>query len=136
MSDSEKEQQQQLPDGNHLVIQSYRDLRVYQLAYSAAQDVYVMTRKFPKEELYSLTDQIVRASRSIGANIVEGWSKRQYQLVFKKHLLDAVGSCDETHHWLAVAKDNGRITLDEYRQMDEKFRQVGKMLVALIARFK
>lgn len=75
-----------------MTIRSYKDLRVYQLSYSLAMELFWLTKKFPKEELYSLTDQLRRASRSMAVNIVEGWAKRHYENVFKRHLLDSIGS--------------------------------------------
>lgn len=85
------------------MITSYKDLKVYRLSYSLAMDVFQITKSFPKEELYSLTDQLRRASRSIAANIVEGWAKRHFVNIFKCHLLDAIGSCMEVKLWLDFA---------------------------------
>lgn len=62
------------------MITSYKDLDVYKLSYNLAMDIFSFTRKFPKEEIYSLTSQIVRASRSISANIVEGWAKENMKI--------------------------------------------------------
>ena len=86
-------------------IQSYKDLKVFQLAYDLAMEVFWSTKEFPKEETYSLTDQIRRSSRSICANVVEGWAKRIYENVFKRHLVDSIGSCDETKLWLQFSLD-------------------------------
>jgi len=118
------------------VIQSYSDLKVYQLAYALAMEVFHTTRKFPKEELYSLTDQVRRASRSVAANIVEGWSKRHYENVFKRHLLDSVGSCDETKLWLNFAHDCGYISPTEHQALWGKCEEVGKMLHGLFENWK
>ena len=113
------------------MIQSYKDLKVYQVSYSLAMDVFWLTKKFPKEELYSLTDQIRRASRSVTANIVEGWAKRIYENVFKKHLIDSIGSCDETKLWLDFAFDCKYITTDDHKSMLNQYQEVGKMLKGL-----
>ena len=72
------------------MIRSYKDLQVFGLSYEIAMEVFRLTKKFPKEELYSLTDQMRPSSRSVTANIVEGWSKRRYENVFRRHLLDSL----------------------------------------------
>jgi four helix bundle protein len=95
-------------------IRSYRDLQVYQYSYSLAMEVFHLTKTFPKEEMYSLIDQLRRSSRSVAANIVEGWAKRHYENVFKRHLLDSIGSCDETKLWLDIALDCRYITSQEH----------------------
>ena len=71
------------------IVKTYRDLNVYQLSYSLAIKLFELAKKFPKEETYSLTDQVKRASRSIPANIAEGWTKRKYENVFIRHLIDS-----------------------------------------------
>ena len=78
------------------MIQSFRDLNAYQLSFSLAEEIFHLSKKFSKEEHYSLTDQIRRSSRSIPANVAEGWAKRHFENVFKRHLVDSIGSCDET----------------------------------------
>ena len=99
-------------------------------------EVFRLTKKFPKEELYSLTDQVRRSSRSVTANIVEGWSKRRYENVFKRHLLDAIGSSDETKAWLAFAADCKYITSDERQTLTGRFDELGKMLHRLFENWK
>jgi four helix bundle protein len=113
------------------MIKSYRDLKVYQLSYQLAMDVFWLTKKFPKEELYSLTDQVRRSSRSIPANIVEGWSKREYENVFKKHLIDSIGSCDETKLWIDFMADCKYITRSESKFYLNKYEELSKMLYGL-----
>lgn len=118
------------------MIQSYKDLQVFRLSYELAMEVFRLTKKFPKEELYSLTDQVRRSSRSVTANIVEGWSKRRYENVFKRHLLDAIGSSDETKAWLAFAADCKYITSDERQTLTGRFDELGKMLHRLFENWK
>ncbi len=113
------------------MIKSYRDLKVYQASYSLAKDVFQLTKAFPKEELYSLTDQVRRSSRSITANIVEGWSKRKYESVFKRHLVDSMGSCDETKLWLDVARDCAYITATDHQSCVARYEELSKMLFGL-----
>jgi four helix bundle protein len=113
------------------MIKSFEDLEVYKLSYGIAMDIFRISKKFPKEELYSLTSQIVRSSRSISANIVEGWSKRHYENKFKVHLIDALGSTGETRNWISFAKDCDYISSEEFLTFDDKLDHVGKMLSKL-----
>jgi len=86
-------------------IKSFRDLEVYQLARKLALQIFELNKTFPPEEKYSLTDQIRRSSRSVKANIAVGWGKRIYEDVFKRHLIDAMGSLEETKSWLLSGYD-------------------------------
>ncbi len=110
------------------MIKSFRDLEVYTLSYEVAMELFRTSRKFPKEELYSLTSQLVRSSRSISANIAEGWSKRFYENKFKLHLIDSLGSTGETQNWISFARDCGYITESEYKLFLD---HVGRMLTKL-----
>jgi four helix bundle protein len=87
------------------MIRTIVDLEVFNISYQLAMEVFHISKQFPKEEKYSLTDQIVRSSRSISANIAEGWGKRVYENEFKKHLIYAMGSLEETKTWLLFTKD-------------------------------
>ena len=82
---------------------SFRDLEVYQLARKLSLDIFKYSRNFPKEERYSLTDQIRRSSRSVGAQIAEAWAKRRYKKHFISKLTDADGEQQETRHWIETA---------------------------------
>ena len=117
-------------------IKSYQDLEVYQEAYKAAMDIFWETRKFPKEEVYSLTSQIVRSSRSVPANICEGWGKRFYESVFKQHLTHALGSCFETKTWLDFAKDCNYLEEESYSSFLNTYDRIGKKLNALHQKWK
>jgi four helix bundle protein len=90
-----------------MAIKTIHDLEVYRLAYSLAMQIFKQTIRFPKEEIYSLTDQIRRSSRSVAINIREGYAKRTYENVFTRHLNDAFGSSEETRGWLLFARDCG-----------------------------
>jgi four helix bundle protein len=79
-------------------IESFRDLEVYKKAFALQQDIFELTKSFPKEELYSLTDQMRRASRSVGSNIAEAWQKRRYIQHFVSKLSDSDGEQAETQH--------------------------------------
>jgi four helix bundle protein len=86
---------------------NFTELVVYQKAAAVAQTVYENSKAFPKEERYSLTDQIRRSSRSIGAQIAEAWGKRRYQKHFVSKLTDADAEQLETQHWISVASSCG-----------------------------
>lgn len=84
---------------------SFRDLEVYKLSRELAREIFHISKSFPKEETYSLTDQIRRSSRSVGAQIAEAWAKRKYEKHFISELTDADGEQQETQHWLETAFD-------------------------------
>ncbi|MCL4179396.1 MAG: four helix bundle protein [Verrucomicrobia bacterium] len=79
---------------------SFKDLRVHQKAREVSQVVFKLTKTFPKEEMYSLTDQIRRSARSVGAQIAEAWGKRRYEKHFVSKLTDADAEQMETQHWV------------------------------------
>jgi len=114
-------------------IESFRDLRVYRLAFELQQQVFELTKRFPREELYSLTDQLRRASRSIGGNTSEGWQKRRYPALFVSKLTDADGEQAETQHWLDSSLACGYITAEEHEPLIEKCEAIGKMLGRMLA---
>lgn len=111
---------------------SHRDLIVYQKARALAQEIFETTRSFPKEEMYSLTDQIRRSSRSVGAQIAEAWAKRPYEKHFISKLTDADGEQHETQHWIEVAEDCGYITKEKSSQLVDKCREIGRLLGSMI----
>lgn len=113
------------------MIKKASDLEVIQLSYKLAMDIFLMTRNFPKEKKYSLTDQITRSSRSVTANIAEGWGKRTYENEFKKHLIYAMGSLEETKVWLQFAKDCNYINKDAYDNLIQKSEEVGAKIFKL-----
>jgi four helix bundle protein len=114
------------------VIKNIKDLKVYQLSYQLAMEIFEVTKKFPKEEIYSLTDQMRRSSRSVSINIREGFAKRKYEQVFIRHLNDSLGSSEETRGWLDFAKDCLYITKSEYNSLDNGYDQVNAMLYSLM----
>ena len=114
------------------VIKSVKDLKVYQIAYQLAMEIFEITKKFPKEETYSLTDQMRRSSRSVAINIREGFAKRKYEQVFIRYLNDSLGSSEETRGWLDFAKDCMYITKDEHKRLDNGYDEVNAMLYRLM----
>jgi four helix bundle protein len=115
------------------IISSFKDLRVYKLAFEVQQEVFELTKSFPKEERYALIDQIRRASRSIGANLSEAWQKRRYVAHFVSKLSDADGEQAETQHWLDTALACGCLTADSHGVMLDKCLRIGGMLGKMMA---
>ena len=113
------------------MIRSYKDLEVWKMSFDVAMDIFWRCKKFPKEEVYSLTSQIIRSSRSISANTAEGWGKRKYEKIFKQHLIDALGSALETINWLDFALSCEYLSKDEYQKFIEKLESICKMLYKL-----
>jgi len=91
--------------------------------------------KFPREERYLLCDQMRRSSRSIPSNIAEGWAKRKFENVFKKHLIDSIGSCEEMLVWCEFSKECDYIGVDVYERFVDKYREVGVMLDSLLKKW-
>jgi four helix bundle protein len=109
-------------------IESFEDLEVYKLALELQQNVFALTKTFPAEERYSLTDQVRRASRSIGANISEAWSKRRYPAHFVSKLSDSDGEQNETRHWLRSAFLCNYMLESDFDMLIEKCKTIGRML--------
>lgn len=110
----------------------FRDLIVYQLSYQLAVEIFELTKTFPKEEKYSLVDQIRRSSRSVPANISESWSKRRYPKSFVSKLIDSDGETSETTVWLDFSKDHKYISEEKYDYFIAKYEEVSKMLNSMI----
>ena len=111
------------------LVPGVKDLRVYQLAYETAMEDFRGTRTFPQEERYSLTSQIRRSSRSVAANIAEGYRKRQYPTMFSSKLADADAEATETRVWLGFAQDCGYLPADAHRQLTAAYDEIGKNAV-------
>ena len=117
---------------NDLNYNGYKDLRVFQLAYGLAMKIFEITKGFPKEEVYSLTDQIRRSSRSIPANIAEAWKKRLYPKMFVSKIIDAAGEAGETEVWLDVSKDSGYLEIEKYDELVSGYDEVNRMLYGMV----
>ena len=113
---------------------SFRDLEVYRLSRELSRDIFEITKKFPPEERYSLTDQIRRSSRSIGAQIAEAWAKRRYEKHFVSKLTDADGEQQETQHWIENTSDCEYVTCDLMKKLLDKCSSIGKMLNSMMAK--
>jgi len=114
-----------------MAIRTYRDLEVFQESYAAALDVSKLAKRFPPLEQLELGRQLRRAARSIPANIVEGWAKRQSVAEFKRYLQVAVGSCDEVKMWLEMSKDEGYISQEIFETRTSRYNRIGAMLASL-----
>jgi four helix bundle protein len=114
------------------MLRGHRDLKVYQLAYKLAMEIFNLSRSFPREELYSLTDQIRRSSRSVAANIAEGFRKRRYPNMFVSKLTDSDGEATETQVWLDFALDCGYMSQENRDRLTGGYEEVGKMLAGMM----
>jgi four helix bundle protein len=111
---------------------SFRDLVVYQKARAVAKRIFHVTQSFPNEERYSLTDQVRRSSRSVGAQITEAWAKRRYEKHFVLKLTDADGEQLETQHWIDTASDCGYLTEDDVGTLNGELAEIGRMLNSMM----
>ncbi len=109
-------------------IKTFLDLDVYKLSRQLAKEIFQLSLKFPPEEKYSLTDQIRRSSRSVKANIAEGWGKRIYINSFKRHLVDSNGSLEETKSWCISALDCNYISTEVYENLINQAEMIGSKL--------
>jgi four helix bundle protein len=105
-------------------IRTHRDLKVYQLSFEAGMEIFRISKNFPKEETYSLIDQIRRSSRSVSGNIAEAFRKRRYPKSFIAKLSDAEGEAAETQVWLDYALACEYISHDQHKQLDDKYDHI------------
>jgi four helix bundle protein len=116
------------------IIESFRDLRVYQASFELQQQIFQIAKGFPREERYSLTDQFRRASRSVGANIAEAWQKRRYVAHFTSKLTDSDGEQAETQHWIATSLACGYISTKSHDDLMARCCSIGQMLGSMLAK--
>ena len=110
-------------------IQYHWQLDVYQLSVEAAMEIYELSKAFPTEEVYSLTNQIRRASRSISGQIAEGWKRRKYEAVFVNKMNEAEGEAAETQVWLEYSVKCGYISRDDGTRLHKKYDDIlGKLI--------
>jgi four helix bundle protein len=114
-------------------IKSYRELRVYQAALEAAMIIFELTKRFPPEEKYSMTDQIRRSSRSVCANIGEAWRKRRYPAHFVSKLSDSEGEAEETRVWAEIALRCNYLSQLEADDLDDRYDKILGQLVNMIS---
>jgi four helix bundle protein len=112
-------------------ISSVRELEVYRLAFDTAMEIFELSKSFPPEEKYSLTDQVRRSSRSVCTNISEGWRKRRYRSVFINKLTDAEQEAAETQTWLEFALACKYINQEIFKTLDEKYEHIFAQLITM-----
>ena len=115
------------------MLRGHRDLKVYQLACKLAMEIFHLLRAFPREEIYSLTDQIRRSSRSVAANIAEGFRKRRYPNMFINKLTDCDAEATETQVWIDFAFDCGYLSHENHQRLTSGYEEVGRMLSGMMA---
>ena len=113
-------------------LRSAKDLNVYQKAYSLAMEIFNVSKTWPREEKYSLTDQIRRSSRSVCANMREAWAKRRYEAHFVSKLTDADGENSETDTWLDFARDCEYLSVEDHSRLTSECQEVGAMLGSML----
>lgn len=114
-----------------MLIRTFRELKVYQRSHELAMQIFSISKRFPKEEKYSLTDQIRRSSRSVSANLAEGWGKRRYPAAFVNKLSDSEAECLETQAWIKFAQDceyvQSEVAVDLIAQYEEPVKSIAHM---------
>ena len=113
-------------------IESYKDLIVYQKAYILAMQIFTVSKDFPKEEKYSLIDQIRRSSRSITVCIAEAWARRRYEKSFISKLTDSLGEEFETETWLNYSRDCKYLSIEIHDKLYNGYEEVRKILISMI----
>jgi len=113
-------------------IGTHRDLEVYQMGFGAAMQIFELTKVFPKEETYALTDQMRRSSRSVCSNIAEAWRKRRYEAAFVSKLNDAEAEAAETQVWLDFAVECTYLDKEVGRSLKETYDSILGKLVNMI----
>ena len=113
-------------------VHSWSQLRVYQDTFTLQETLFEISRKWPKSETFSLTDQILRSSRSIGANIAEAWAKRRYPAHFRSKLTDSDGELQETIHWIRTAESCKYLTSDQSKLLQNDAMKIGAQLGKMI----
>ena len=116
-----------------MAVKDYRELRVYRLAFATAVQIHELTKSFPAEERFSLTDQIRRSSRSVCANIAEAWRKRRYPKHFISKLSDADSEAAETIVWLEFALRFGYLTAEQHQELTDHYDHVCRQLTIMMS---
>jgi four helix bundle protein len=110
------------------VVRTYSDLLVYKQAYQLALEVSKLSKGFPRNEQFEMGRQIRNCSRSVAANIVEGWAKRNSPAEFKRHLMISIGECAETKFWIDLAADEGFVEANRSAALGSNYSKLGFML--------
>ena len=113
-------------------VKSFKDLEVYKYSKELSKAVYETSKGFPKEEMYSLSDQVRRSSRSVGAQIAEAWGKRKYPKHFVSKLTDSDAEQLETQHWIETALDCSYISEETANDLLQMCHSIGRMIYSMI----
>lgn len=113
-------------------IKSFRDLNVYQASRAETLKIFEMTKAFPKEEKFALTDQIRRSSRAVKAMLAEAWARRRNEAAFINKINEAMGEAMETQSWLDDALDCHYISAEQHRSLDDAWQNIGGRLNRMI----
>lgn len=113
-------------------ITRHTELEVFNRAFEAAMELFELSKKFPREEMYSLTDQVRRSSRSVAANITEDWRKRRYEAAFISKLSDAETEAAETQTWIRFAASCGYLASKPAADFDARYDAIIAMLVSMM----
>lgn len=113
-------------------VENFSELEVYQLCRQLSKEIFEISKTFPKGEMYSLTDQIRRSSRSVGGQIAEAWGKRKYEKHFVSKLTDADGEQEETVHWIFTSLDCLYVSQEVGEDLLDKYGSVHRMLKSMI----
>lgn len=115
-------------------VKNFRDLETYRLSRQLSKTIFIISRSFPKEETYSLTDQILRSARSTGAQVAEAWTKRRYEKHFLSKLTDADAEQLETQHWIETAFDCDYLSYQECENLISQYSSLGRMLNSMMTK--
>ena len=113
-------------------INSAKDLDVYKKAYALSMETFQLSKEWPKDEKYSLTDQVWRSSRSVCSNLREAWAKRRYEAHFVSKLSDCDGENSEADTWIDYARDCGYLNIEKHVELMQEVVEVGKMLGSML----
>ena len=120
-----------MPKNTQKLINNHEELEVYRIAFETAMTIFQISKNFPKEEKYALTDQIRRSSRSVCANVAEAWRRRRYQASFLSKLNDAEAEAAESQVWLKFAVKCEYLDVEIARELYTQYNQVLGMLVKM-----
>jgi four helix bundle protein len=115
-------------------VETFRNLIIYKKARALSQEVFQITKSFPREEMYSLTDQNRRSSHSIGTQITETWAKRTYEKHFLSKLTDADGEQQETQHWIETVYDCEYLTLEQKNELISYSQEIGRLIGGMMSK--
>lgn len=120
------------PESPNKTIRSFRDLEVYRMTREGAGKVFLQTQAFPRDERFSLTDQVRRSSRAVAAMIAEAWARRRYEAALINKLNEAQGEAMETQSWFDQALDCRYLTIEQHAALDSLYQQIGGKLQRMI----